>query len=131
MKLTQNQLSIIDEYIDETLIDKARLIQYLEKHRTIKNDIFAHCSRLGRKHRFGEEAYCGLLDDSHAFHPVNRNTFIRRIPFTSTFRPKMTGRKVLPVYGIYCLTDRNKTLLRGWRKSIKILSGYIMTSSFR
>lgn len=77
MKLTRNQLSIIDE----TMIDKARLIQYLEKHRTIKNDIFTHCSRLGRKHRFGEEAYCGLLDDSRAFLPVDRNTFIRRIPF--------------------------------------------------
>ena len=117
MKLTQNQLSIIDEYIDETLIDKARLIQYLEKHRTIKNDIFVHCSRLGRKHRFGEEAYCGLLDDGSAFHPVDRNTFIRRIPFYFYLQTKDDGTK--GTSGLWnILPNRSKQNTSAWLEEV-------------
>ena len=81
MKLTEQQLAVIEKYIDGSIINKERLVQYLEKHRTIKNDVFAYSSKLGRKVRFGDEAYCGLLDHEEAYTPVSRETFIQRIPF--------------------------------------------------
>ena len=60
MKLTDQQIAVIDKYVDGSIINKERLIQYLEKHRTVKNEVFAYCSMLGKKVRFGDEAYCGL-----------------------------------------------------------------------
>lgn len=81
MKLTDQQIAVIDKYVDGSIINKERLIQYLEKHRTVKNEVFAYCSMLGKKVRFGDEAYCGLLDYKEAYAPVDRETFIRRIPF--------------------------------------------------
>lgn len=81
MQLTEQQLAVIDKYVDGTLINKPRLIQYLEEHRIIKNGVFARCSLLSRNVRLGDEAYCGLLDCETAYTPVSREIFIRRIPF--------------------------------------------------
>ena len=81
MKLTDEQLLFIDEHIDSTLINKERLIEYLEKHRTIKNDVFGKCAKRGKKNEWDDEDYCGLLDHPQAFSPVTREVFIRRIPF--------------------------------------------------
>lgn len=81
MLLTNEQMQIVEKYVDETLIDKEKLIQYLEKHRIIKNEIFARCSKV-KKAGFGrDEAYCFYLDSEKGYRPVNRETFIRRIPF--------------------------------------------------
>lgn len=80
MKLTANELGIIEQYVDPTIIDHTKLIQYLEKHATIKKDIFRHCSLLGNKWSMDDEAYCGFLDYDTAFQPVSRTVFIRRIP---------------------------------------------------
>lgn len=81
MKLTEKQLSVINDYIDNALIDKNKLIDYLENHRTIKNDVFSKCSRKGRNSSWDDENYCGLLDHPQAFMPITREVFIRRIPF--------------------------------------------------
>ena len=81
MKLTQEQVNFIERYVDEVLIDKQRLIEYLEKHRIIKNDIFRHCSKLGKAKHFRDSAYCPSLNSEEGFAPIPRSKFIRRIPF--------------------------------------------------
>lgn len=80
MKLTGEQLEIIEKNIDPTIIDRAKLIQYLEKHAVIKKDVFRRCSLLGDTWSMEDEAYCGFLDHDTAFQPVSREIFIRRIP---------------------------------------------------
>ena len=80
MKLTREQLATIDEHINSSLIDKEKLITYLEKHRIIKNDVFSKCARRGKKLKFDED-YCCLLNSSEGYSPLNRSIFIRRIPF--------------------------------------------------
>lgn len=80
MKLTPDQIAIIDQHINPSLIDKTKLIQYLEKHALIKKDVFRRCSLLGDKWSLENEAYCDFLDHDTAFQPLNRKDFIRRIP---------------------------------------------------
>ena len=80
MKLTVEQLRFIEEYIDPTRLDTDKLIKYLEKHKTIKHDIFAPCSKIPRK-TFGDEPFCTALESERYFRPVTREAFLRRIPF--------------------------------------------------
>lgn len=80
MKLTTDQLEVINKYIDPSIIDRAKLVQYLEKHALIKKDVFRQCSLLGKKWSMDDEAYCGFLDHDSAFQPTSRKVFIRRIP---------------------------------------------------
>lgn len=56
MKLTTDQLEVINKYIDPTIIDRTKLIQYLEKHALIKKDVFRQCSLLGKKWSMDDEA---------------------------------------------------------------------------
>ena len=81
MKLTQEQVAFIERYINEDLIDKQILIEYLEKHRLIKNDVFKRCSKLGKAKPFSNSAYCHSLNSEEGYFPVSRSKFIRRIPF--------------------------------------------------
>ena len=81
MKLSREQLAIIDEHINTYLIDKEKLIAYLEKHRIIKNEVFSKCAKRGRRLELYDEDFCGLLTSNKAYLPVNRDIFIRRIPF--------------------------------------------------
>ena len=81
MKLTQEQRSFVENYINEALIDKQILVESLEKHRIVKNDIFKRCSKLGKAKFLRDGAYCASLNSAEGFIPVPRNTFIRRIPF--------------------------------------------------
>lgn len=90
MKLTVQQLHAIEEYVDASLIDTGKLITYLEKHKTVKNDIFAPCSKLPKKKLF-TEAYCTALDHDYAFRPVSRDVFLRRVPFYFYLSPSSTG----------------------------------------
>lgn len=81
MKLTEEQIQFIGTYVNEDLIDKQLLIEYLEKHRIIKHDVFKRCSKLGKARFFGDSAYCASLDSEDGFTPIPRSKFIRRIPF--------------------------------------------------
>ena len=81
MKLTQEQVKLIERYVDETLIDKQLLIEYLEKHRIIKNSIFKRCSKLGKAKYFSSSAYCPSLNSEEGFVQIPSSKFIRRIPF--------------------------------------------------
>lgn len=80
MKLTESQIKLICRYTDAYRIDREKLASYLEKHRTIKSEIFGYCSKVSRK-GIGARGYCMYLDDEPMYTPVDRETFIRRIPF--------------------------------------------------
>ena len=80
MKLNEEQLAVISRYTDACLIDQERLIAYLERHRTIKGEVFSSCSRINKR-SFDSRGYCSFLDEEPVFTPVDRDTFIRRIPF--------------------------------------------------
>lgn len=81
MKLTQSHMNIINQYVDEVLIDKERLITYMEKHKIIKNDVFRYCSRHDKDYRNLDFGYCMCCSSNEGYNPVDRETFIRRIPF--------------------------------------------------
>ena len=81
MILTQAHLDIIDRYVDNNLIDKDRLVKYLEKHKIIKNQVFYYCSRQEKGNFQMDFGYCMYCSTSEGYNPVDRETFIRRIPF--------------------------------------------------
>lgn len=76
--------------MDASRIDTFKLIAYLEKHKTVKNDIFAPCSKMPKK-KFLSEAYCTALDHDYAFRPVSRDVFLRRLPFYFYLLPSSNG----------------------------------------
>lgn len=81
MKLTSEQIAVINHYTDGYRIDREKLVAYLEKHKTIKNDVFDYCTKVSKRGFPGARGYCMYLDDAPMFTPIDRETFIRRIPF--------------------------------------------------
>lgn len=79
MKLNEEQLVVIDQYTDASRINRERLVAYLEKHRIIKNEVFSMCSTVSKR-SFDSRGYCFFLDEEPVFIPVDRDTFIHRIP---------------------------------------------------
>ncbi len=80
MKLTEEQINIICHYTDGYRIDRQKLISYLEKHRIIKGEVFGYCTKVSKK-GLGARGYCMYLEEAPMYTPVDRETFIRRIPF--------------------------------------------------
>ena len=100
MKLSDGQIAIINKYTDPYRIDREKLVTYLQKHRIIKLDVFTYCSKVSKR-SFGSRGYSTFLDES-TYRAVDRNTFIRRIPFYFFQVPfggdKRTGlSKIFPV----------------------------------
>ena len=62
MKLTAEQISVINRYVDRNQIDAEKLVSYLEKHKTVTSDVFDYCAR--EKRRFGEHGFCMYLKDA-------------------------------------------------------------------
>lgn len=54
MKLTENQIELIANYTDERYIDRAKLITYLESHKTVEKAVFAACSKVAPSKRLLE-----------------------------------------------------------------------------
>lgn len=84
MKLTSEQIAVINRYTDAERIDREKLIAYLEKHKIIKGDVFKHCSKVVERSLMASRGYCTFLNSEPTYTPVDRNTFIRRIPFYFT-----------------------------------------------
>ena len=85
MKLTAEQIYIITHCTDENYIDREKLVSYLEKHKTIKNEVFQYCSKVTKG--LGPQGYCGYLEKEPMFSPVSRETFMRRLPFYFYLKP--------------------------------------------
>lgn len=81
MTLTSEQKAIINEYIDSEEIDSNALIAYIEKHRVIKAEVFSKCSIKKKRSLLSEGGYCIFLDKEEVYRPIDRETFLRRIPF--------------------------------------------------
>ena len=75
MKLSDEQLSVIYRFTDKYRIDQEKLIAYLEKHKTIKNDVFGYCSKVSKKAIVGR-GFCMFLDEEPMFTPIDRKNFI-------------------------------------------------------
>ncbi len=80
MKLSEEQVNVIGRYTDAYRIDREKLIAYLEKHRTIKNEVFGYCFKVSKK-TFDSRGFCMYLTEEPMYTPVDRDTFIRRVPF--------------------------------------------------
>ena len=101
MKLTENQIHVIRNYTDSELIDQEKLISYLEKHNTIKNEVFSYCSKVD-KWSCPDRGFCIFLIRAPMYTPVDRTAFIRRIPFyffqIQTETAKSSGlSRIIPV----------------------------------
>lgn len=79
MILSSEQLAVVRKYTDAYRIDQDKLVAYLQKHRTIKLEVFSHCSKVSKR-SMESRGYSGFLNES-TYSAVDRDTFIRRIPF--------------------------------------------------
>lgn len=106
MILSSEQLAVVRKYTDAYRIDQDKLVAYLQKHRTIKLEVFSCCSKVSKR-SMGSRGYSVFLNES-TYSAVDRDTFMRRIPFYFFQMPfggdTRTGlSKVFP-------SDRKKTM---------------------
>lgn len=106
MILSSEQLAVVRKYTDAYRIDQDKLVAYLQKHRTIKLEVFSYCSKVSKR-SMGSRGYSVFLNES-TYSAVDRDTFMRRIPFYFFQMPfggdTRTGlSKVFP-------SDRKKTM---------------------
>lgn len=106
MILSSEQLAVVRKYTDAYRIDQDKLVAYLQKHRTIKLEVFSYCSKVSKR-SMGSRGYSVFLNES-TYSAVDRDTFMRRIPFYFFLVPfggdTRTGlSKVFP-------SDRKKTM---------------------
>ncbi len=78
--LTENQMTIINTYVNDEYYDTEKLIKYLNLHRVVGNEIFDYVDRKNRNFN-RKEAHDLSLDDEEGYIPVDIETFVRRIPF--------------------------------------------------
>ena len=78
--LTENQMTIINTYVNEKYFDKEKLIKYLNLHEIVGNEIFDYVDRKNRN-LSRKEAHDPLLDGEEGYIPIDVETFVRRIPF--------------------------------------------------
>lgn len=79
MNLSSEQLAVVRKYTDISRIDQDKLVAYLQKHRTIKLEVFSYCSKVSKR-SIGSRGYSIFLNKS-TYCAIDRDTFIRRIPF--------------------------------------------------
>lgn len=75
--LTKEENKIIEKYVNEKYYDKAKLIKYLNMHEFVGNEIFSYCD----KKIFDKPTYSSYLDSEKGYEPIDKATFIKRIPF--------------------------------------------------
>ena len=73
------EVSTVIQYVDETLFDREKLINYLNIHSIVGNEIFSYCDKHGG--RENSVSYPRWLDDRYGYTPLPVENFIRRIPF--------------------------------------------------
>lgn len=69
--LTEQELKIIEEYVDEEFYDKQKLIKYLSIHDVVGNEVFSYCD----KEKNGKHTYSTWLDDEYGYSPLNSFCF--------------------------------------------------------
>ena len=56
MILSSEQIATVRKYTNADRIDQDKLVAYLQKHRTIKLEVFSHCSKVSKR-SFGSMGY--------------------------------------------------------------------------
>ncbi|WP_018306491.1 helix-turn-helix domain-containing protein [Desulfitobacterium hafniense] len=77
--LTESDLNIIDQYVNEKYFSKDKLIKYLNIHSIVGNEIFSYCDKRVGLDR--STSYSTWLNDKYGYVPGPVAVFIRRIPF--------------------------------------------------
>ena len=77
--LKDDEVKILNKYVNEEKYDIKRLMDYLERNEIIGNEIFTYIV----KEIDEEKQYEGVypLSDNILYNPVDRQTFLRRVPF--------------------------------------------------
>lgn len=79
--LTNEQMEIIDKYVNCEYYDKTKLVNYLNLHKVVGNEVFDYVDLKNRKERNRKESHPGILDEKWGYEPVPIDKFVRRIPF--------------------------------------------------
>ncbi len=79
--LTKEEENFIDEYVSNDAFDTKKLKKYLDMHDVVGNEVFSYCARHTAQEVGRKGTYSAYLDDELGFYPVDKETFIRRIPF--------------------------------------------------
>lgn len=77
--LNSKQEKMIEEFVNDTYYDVARLKKYLAMHSVVGNEVFGYCDR--RHLDKDETTYASYLDDERGYSPLDVDSFIKRVPF--------------------------------------------------
>ena len=77
--LIEAELSVIAHYVDENLFNRDKLINYLNLHSVVGNEIFSYSDN--RAGRDKSVSYTTWLDNHLGYVPLSVESFVRRIPF--------------------------------------------------
>ncbi len=76
--ITEIEMNIIEQYVDEQYFDREKLVKYLNMHSIVGNEIFSYCDKgKGRK----GSSQSNWLDNEYGYTPLPVSDFIRRVPF--------------------------------------------------
>ncbi len=78
--LTEEQIKIIDDYVNNDYFDTEKLKKYLNLHEIVGNEVFDYVDRKN-KNLNRKEAHDMMLDDEDGYEPVSVDIFVRRVPF--------------------------------------------------
>lgn len=94
MKLSKEQCEIIDTYVKDDNTDIKKLKTYLKNHDDITEEVFESCKKRKTMTIYIGSGRISTKDNCHRFETVDRDTFIRRIPFyyyTPTVKQNFKG----------------------------------------
>ena len=74
--MTEKQLRIVEEYVDENYFDKKKLLKYIETHTIARNEVFSYIRKNDNRERG-----CLWLETNKGYEPINMDKFIDRLPF--------------------------------------------------
>lgn len=102
--LNEQQLELIDTYVNVEYFDRKRLINYLNTHDIVGNEIFSYTNKTNNRNT----STSPFLDDELGFSPIETNKFVKRIPFyyyVSNTEKNMVGDLHCYLSGLYTDED--------------------------
>jgi len=77
--ITNEQIEIIEKYVNEKYFDRSKIIKYLSIHDIVGNEIFTYADKSQWRNK--EHAYTQWLDNEEGYNPLPVDAFIKRVPF--------------------------------------------------
>ena len=75
--ITETEMNIIKQYVDEKYFDREKLIKYLNMHSIVGNEIFSYCDKGNESN--GKFFHSNWLE-KYGYNPLPVTDFIRRVP---------------------------------------------------